>query len=405
MTRVIWCTPSRGDEADLISAVTAAGCTVVRRCLEAADLLAASTIEPQARIVVDLAVPRLGADIVSSIEVTQPGRMVGLIDNDDAITAAHTLGIRTIIDMRDPAAREHLSAELDRDRHPRIDSHRGGEHFASSADSRAADPATDAARGRIVAVTGPPGAPGRTTVALGLAQSWAAGGERVCLIDADSIAPSLAATIGITEDTSGLLLAARYAEQGALDSRSLGSACRSLDANLWVLTGIGSPDRWTGVRPSMLERVWNTCRQHFDRIVIDAGMLVDSPEVDDAFVSASVRDAATIAALKASDATVVVTRPDALATLRLIHYLPLARKLCGDAPPHVVINRSGRGDKGAGKQVGDALLEAGMPSPIHVLRDDASVITCVQRGALLSEVASTAKFRRAVKNVAKAVAA
>ena len=108
MTRVIWCTPGRNDEADLISAITAAGCTVVRRCLEAVDLLAAAEVEPRAQIVVDIAVPGLGADLVARIQEHAIERVVGLVDGDPGTSQARAWGIERIVDMRDADATESV---------------------------------------------------------------------------------------------------------------------------------------------------------------------------------------------------------------------------------------------------------------------------------------------------------
>lgn len=175
MTRVIWCTPSRRDEAELISSVAAAGCTVVRRCLEAADLLAAAELEPQAAIVVDVAVPRLGADIVASIDRAGWGRIIAVIDDEAGMARAQAWGVDQVIDMRSGDARDQLVAALTSASAPvsatsTTQVNMRSEGGAPANDSKAARAGV---RGRIVVVTGPPGAPGRTTVALGLAEAWA----------------------------------------------------------------------------------------------------------------------------------------------------------------------------------------------------------------------------------------
>ncbi|HEV8023735.1 MAG TPA: hypothetical protein VGP37_02475 [Candidatus Nanopelagicales bacterium] len=403
MTRVIWCTPSRRDEAELISSVAAAGCTVVRRCLEAADLLAAAELEPQAAIVVDVAVPRLGADIVASIDRAGSGRIIAVIDDEAGMARAQAWGVDQVIDMRSGDARDQLVTALTSASAPvsatsTTQVNMRSEGGAPANDSKAARAGV---RGRIVVVTGPPGAPGRTTVALGLAEAWAQAGERVCLIDADTIAPSLAATVGITEDVSGLLLAARYADQGALDARSLGSSCRKLTERLWVLTGIGSPDRWNTARASALDRIWAACAQHFDQVVVDAGTLLDTPAVDDPFATGQERDTATVSALRASDLTVVVTRPEPVAILRLIHQLPAITKSIDSSTIRVLVNRASKADKSAAKRVADALLDAGMPLPVEQLREDSGVQACVRKGALLSEVSATMRLRRSFTRLAR----
>ena len=401
MTRVIWCTPGRKDEADLIAAVTSAGCTVIRRCLEAVDLLAAAEVEPQAQIVVDIAVPRLGVEIVASIQERAIGRVIGLVDGDPGSSQARAWGIDRIVDMRSTDATESLIGSL----------HDGQTSAQTSAQTTRKAAASQHAtlerrqRGSIVAVTGPPGAPGRSTVALGLAEAWANSGDRVCVIDADTCAPALAYHVGITENISGLLVAARYADQGALDARALGSACRQLTDRLWILTGIGSPERWPGATPAVLDRIWATCAEHFDKVVIDAGTLLDTAPIDDPFAARHERDGATISALRASDSTVVVCRPDPIGIVRLIHQLPLIAEHAREADLRVLVNRQSGSGRKAGSQVAEALLEAGITIPIQTLREDSSVATCVARGALLGEVAATLRLRKSLGRISRDLAA
>ena len=398
MTRVIWCTPGRNDEADLISAITAAGCTVVRRCLEAVDLLAAAEVEPRAQIVVDIAVPGLGADLVARIQEHAIERVVGLVDGDPGTSQARAWGIERIVDMRDADATESVIGSLREGQ----SASQAGATTPAALDRTAADRRQ---RGKIVAVTGPPGAPGRSTVALGLAEAWATSGERVCVVDADTCAPALAYLAGITENVSGLLVAARYADQGALDARSLGSACRQLTDRLWILTGIGSPDRWSGATPAVLDRILAACAEHFDKVVIDAGTLLDTTPIDDPFAARHERDGATISALRASDSAVVVCRPDPIGIVRLIHQLPLIAEHAETAEVRVLVNRPSGSERKTGARVADALLEAGIALPVHTLREDSSVATCVARGALLGEVTTTVRLRKSLSRISRELAA
>jgi hypothetical protein len=66
-------------------------------------------------------------------------------------------------------------------------------------------------RGRIVAVWGPTGAPGRTTVALTLAGELAALGVQTLLVDADTYGPSVAQALGLLDESGGIAGAMRSA--------------------------------------------------------------------------------------------------------------------------------------------------------------------------------------------------
>src|SRR4051794_38358383 len=80
--------------------------------------------------------------------------------------------------------------------------------------------------GPVIAVWGPAGSPGRTTVAVGLAGELASRLHPTLLVDADAYGGTVAQSLGILDEISGLLSVARLANQGALDEVSLARSCR-----------------------------------------------------------------------------------------------------------------------------------------------------------------------------------
>src|SRR5262249_54584000 len=78
---------------------------------------------------------------------------------------------------------------------------------------------TSTSAGRTIAVWGPAGAPGRTTVAVSLAAALARRGLRTTLVDADPYGGSVAQHLGVLDEVSGLLSAARLTADGALEAR------------------------------------------------------------------------------------------------------------------------------------------------------------------------------------------
>ncbi len=64
---------------------------------------------------------------------------------------------------------------------------------------------------RVIAVWGPAGAPGRSTLAIELAVELVRGGRRVGLVDADTHAPSLASALGLADEGPGFASACRSA--------------------------------------------------------------------------------------------------------------------------------------------------------------------------------------------------
>jgi len=99
----------------------------------------------------------------------------------------------------------------------------------------------------LIAVWGTPGAPGATTLAVGLARGLARH-QRTLLVDADFVAPSCAEIVGVSRDNSGLLGALRVARNPNPSWEAL-AACAS------PAKGRQPFEVLAGVRPGSLERL------------------------------------------------------------------------------------------------------------------------------------------------------
>jgi Mrp family chromosome partitioning ATPase len=95
--------------------------------------------------------------------------------------------------------------------------------------------------GTLLAVWGPAGAPGRTTIALGLADAFARRGLSTLLLDADPYGGSVATLTGLLDEAPGLAAACRAANAGRLDISRLAECCRTVGGDLRVLTGLSDP--------------------------------------------------------------------------------------------------------------------------------------------------------------------
>ncbi len=91
----------------------------------------------------------------------------------------------------------------------------------SSPLTRSTPTKTSPSGGRVLVVWGPAGAPGRTTVAVGLASEIAAAGHECLLLDVDAYGGAVAQHLGVLDEVSGLLAAARAANAGQLDEDRL----------------------------------------------------------------------------------------------------------------------------------------------------------------------------------------
>lgn len=203
-------------------------------------------------------------------------------------------------------------------------------------DPVSAQPVMAEGRGRVVVVWGPGGAPGRTTLAAGLAAEVARRGLRSTLIDADPYAGTVAQHLGILDEASGLLTAARLASSGVLEAR-FGSVQRAVDDRLTVVTGLPRPDRWVEVRAGAVEHLLEVAAGH-GQVVVDTGFsLEDDPAGE--FGSRPARNQMTLGAVGVADEVVVVGSADPVGLSRLARGLVEVREVLSGAPVRVVVNR------------------------------------------------------------------
>ena len=178
---------------------------------------------------------------------------------------------------------------------------------------------TVSAPGTVIAVWGPTGAPGRTTVALNLAAELADHGA--LLVDADTYGGTVAQLLGLLDEAPGVAAAARLAATGRLDHRSLAALTPVLDGGLRVLTGISRAHRWPEVPAASLEVVWACARRLVPWTVVDCGFGIEQDELLSYDTRSPQRNAATLSALAEADVVVVVGAGDPIGLQRLVRAL------------------------------------------------------------------------------------
>lgn len=398
--RIIVAAAGVGSEAGLVSAAVKAGIQVVRRPVDAADLLAAATMEPSITIVIGADLPRLSLDVIDRLDSDQRC-VIGIVDGPNQEARLRAFGVTNIVECQaDPADTiANIAALLT----PRAEAKVPVQ--ASSRDSEVWEEIIPTGQGQLIAVWGPAGAPGRSALALEVSGELARKRQRTCTVDADTYAPALAMRLGVIDDISGLIVACRHADNGSLATRTLLSATRLIDDRWYLLTGIGRSERWPDLRPAALERLWATCRATFDTTIIDVGACIESSSTVSLPGLTMERNAAARSALMRADGVLVVTRPDALSVTRLISGLPQIREIVGDVPIRVVLTQVERRDRRPAS-VRDLLLRAGVSVPIDEVALDARAYgRALDRGTTIRQVAPTSRSRRGVQALAQAMIA
>jgi len=181
-----------------------------------------------------------------------------------------------------------------------------------------APPALEA---RTVAVWGPTGAPGRTTVAVNVAAELAAGGRRVALVDADPYGGAVALALGLLDETPGFAAACRLAGMNALDRAELerlAQRCTTSGAEFEVFTGLIGPGRWPELGADRVTAALEAIAAGVDVVVIDTGFSLERDEELTSDQFAPRRNAATFAALEAADRVIAVGLADPTGLGRLL---------------------------------------------------------------------------------------
>ena len=251
---------------------------------------------------------------------------------------------------------------------------------------------------------GPTGAPGRTSVAIALADESARAGVPALLVDADTHGGSVAAHLGLLDDVSGIVVACRQADAGTLDATTLAGAARTIDGRLRVLTGITSGRRWAELRPAALSRLWDACRATPGVTIVDAGFGLECDEELLHDTRSPRRHAATLTALVAADAVVAVGSADPVGIDRLLVGLEDLQRVVPDTPVHVVVTRVRRSVLGGDPegQVREALRRhAGIVDLTCVPDDRASYDACLREGRTLAEAAPRSPARGVLREFAR----
>ncbi len=421
-------------EAPLVSGLESAatGVAVVRRCVDLADLLASAASGRAQAVILSADLRRLDRDALAHL-ATAGLAVVGLHGpgEEQQGSRLRALGVTHVLPADAPP--EDIAEAVEtavRDLRDGVQEATKTRHVgmpASAPDPAAlADPAASlapipyaaadedddthsgadaagSAPGQVIAVWGPAGAPGRTTVAVTLAAELAALGEPTLLVDADTYAASVAQTLGVLDEAPGLAAACRAASTGSLGADLLARLAPQVTAGLRILTGIGRSSRWPEVGATALEAVWPVARQVARWVVVDCGFCLERDEELSFDTAAPRRNAATLAALEEADVVLAVGAGDPVGLQRLVRGLSELREVVPSAAPRVVVTRVRSSAVGSGPQrrICEALGRyAGVEDPVLVPDDRAACDAALLAGRSLTEHAPSSPARRALAGLA-----
>ncbi|MBR6459198.1 MAG: hypothetical protein IKS49_03425 [Actinomycetaceae bacterium] len=280
------------------------------------------------------------------------------------------------------------------------------------------------ADGRLIAVWGTAGSPGRSVLARDLAAEFAARAcgenERVrgwgrrkkreadlsdtasftLLIDADTYSPSLAQLVALNQESSALIAAARHINMGKISTESLSELCVPV-GGFSFLAGLNVGSRWREIPSPVARELFTQAKKGWGVTVVDCAAQAEKRD----FSYDDERDGVTCELLEAADDIVIVGQAGVLGVRRLLNCLDDASKR--DLPRvHIAVTRTRKSRKTGDdrQEIGRILAMKGYEN-VHWISDDRSVYEEAEnRGMLLREVNASSQAVKDIAGLADAIA-
>ncbi|HET9860640.1 MAG TPA: hypothetical protein VFQ19_12745 [Nocardioidaceae bacterium] len=374
------------------------GIVLLKRCVDLNDLLATATTGQAGVALLAHALPGLDGDSVellrrSGVGLVLVAEPVDLGDGEEA--RLRRLGVRHVLDSTDLSSLAGTVVSAAED---------SGPAAPAPVDDPGGTSEREVGTARTIAVWGPAGAPGRTTVAVNLAAELAARDLETFLLDVDGYGGAVAQHLGVLDEMSGLLAASRMANAGQLDPARLGALARAVNPYLRLLTGLPRADRWTEVRDTAFEQLLDQARTLARYVVLDTSFCLEEDARASFGSGAPQRNAMTLASLEQADEILVVGSADPVGLARLARGLVDLLEAVPGSSLRVAVNRA-RPSLGWGEKEVRAMIEGFVtPRSVHFLPDDrAAADRALVAGKALVELGD-APLRRAVGALADAVA-
>lgn len=288
-------------------------------------------------------------DRIETLAVIQGGDIDALISvgapiwlDEQIVRESLARGIRVVSVTDDPMARLHMerlgSFVMPADASP-------AEILTACRDEKGQNEVADTPRhalsfdGRLVAVWGPKGSPGRTSIAIELAAEIAKSEPATLLIDGDFYGGDIAQLLGLAEEVPTVVWASRMASKNELDHDSLSETLRRpYRQGPAVLSGVKRPDLWAEVSDHGWRELLSVAKSTFRFVVCDVGFCLEPPA--GAYMDASLgRNRVARETVRLADHAIGVCRGDAVG---LTNFLWSFSELQNLSPndPLLVVNRA-----------------------------------------------------------------
>lgn len=258
--------------------------------------------------------------------------------------------------------------------------------------------------GTIITVWGTGSSPGRSLTAVNLADHAARLGHRSIVVDADTVSATVAALLGLTEESAHLATLCRSEAERLASADRFSVPHATIREDFHAITGLTKSERWPEIRGSALEAVLRRLVRSYDLVVVDVSDRVDPDDpMADPFYD---RHCATRAALEAADTVLLLAAGDPLGLQRLVKLLGTER--AESLRPKIKLGitkvRPGAVGHPAETRIREVLGRFVSAAPDFVLSDDrATVDAAVLAGRTLHEQNPKSVLNREIADLAEAL--
>lgn len=241
------------------------------------------------------------------------------------------------------------------------------------------------ARGELIALWGAAGSPGKSSIALSVASELAHSGQRVFLLDADNLSPSLNLQLGLTDHPAGVAAACRLVSQGRFDLGQLERLSVGLTTGrgeVVLMTGISDGERWPELSSDRVGVILEVARAAFDTVVIDLASSLESglrPGLGGPDRNELTRDI-----LARAEQVIVICAADPVGVHRFLLALQGFRQIAPTGEVITVVNRLRKSVLGAGakQQLVETLSRLAQLNVAAFIPDDPTAADLALRNSL-----------------------
>lgn len=257
-------------------------------------------------------------------------------------------------------------------------------------------------RGKTIAVWGPKGASGSTSVAIELACEIAATEPDTLLVDADTYGGDVAQLLAMVEELPTIVWAAHLASKDGLHADEVRTGLRRVGATgPVVLPGIPRPDLWADITEFGWRKLMEALRSLFRFTIYDVGFAIEESSIQ--LPSGGDRNRVSRLTISEVDRVVAICRGDPVGLKSFLWAMEGLRALIDLDKVLVVANKVRAGDE---QEVGYVLRKHLGKKPVAYLRDKpADLLGAMEAGTAVRNLKPSSDIATSIADLAATLGA